>query len=101
MLHSIDALVDKGTIFRAKYSHKENPFHDLLPENPPVLIVYADDMTKNQTLEELTNLGITPSCWKYDLETDEDWKINGKLFQESERQRLRLFIREIYGPIYD
>ncbi|MDP3734697.1 MAG: hypothetical protein Q8R37_05705 [Nanoarchaeota archaeon] len=101
LFHSIDQLVEKGTIFRAKYSHKENPWHESLPENPPVLVVYADDTTRDQTLEELAQLGITPSSWKYDAETDKDWENNGKLSQESERQRLRLFFREIYGHIQE
>jgi hypothetical protein len=80
----INSLVDQGRIFQAKYSHRENPEHDLLPNHPPVLCVYADDKTKDKTREELKLLGLEPAFWKYDYETREDWKPGGKLYQEME-----------------
>lgn len=80
----IDLLINQGRIFRAKYSHRENPEHDPLPDHPPVLCVYADDLTKEKTREELQLLGLEPAFWKYDYETREDWKPGGKLYQEME-----------------
>lgn len=84
----IDFLVNDGVIFRAKYSHKENLDYDPLPFSEPVMCVYADNSTKDSTLEELVKLGLKVDSWRYDSETRLDWKQGGKLYEESKKQRL-------------
>jgi len=83
----VDTLVEQGKIYGAKYSHKKNLPLEPLPYNKPVMCVFADDQTKDTTLEELLKIGIKPSEWKYGYETKEDWKPGGKLYEESQLQR--------------
>lgn len=87
LFKKINELVDKGTIYGAKYTHKEFSEKDNLPYDKPVLCVYADDKTKGSTYEELVNLGIFPERWKYERETLEDWKESGYLAKRSNMQR--------------
>ena len=86
---ALERLVGEGKIPTVKYSHKEDLENDPFPYSPPVMCVYADDRTKEKTLEELTKLGIKPTGWKYDQETIADWEEGGKLYEESKRQRER------------
>jgi len=88
----IDYLVEQGKIYAAKYTHKKNINEEMLPFNKPEMCVYADDKTKEKTLEELLNLGIKKAEWKYNSETRKDWQPGGKLYKESERQRLEYFL---------
>ncbi len=82
----ISSLVEDGLIYRAKYTHKKHK-DDPLYSWEPVLIVYADDATKEDTLALLHRLGLQPVEWKYDRETDEDWKPGGKLHEAALRER--------------
>lgn len=83
----INNLIDKGILYKAKYAHRENKNIDPYWSKDPILCVYADDSNKEKTLKELKKLGITPSSWKYDLETIEDWKPGGKLYEEVKKLR--------------
>lgn len=95
IFNSIDTLVENGVIYRAKYSHKERIDLDPLPLSPPVLCVYADDLSKESTLQELLKLGIKPISWKYEYQTTEEWKPGGLLFEESKKQRLEYLLRKL------
>jgi len=78
----IDQLVESGKIYQAKYAHRENKDTDPFWQNQPVLCVYADDLTKEQTLQEIRALGIRPSEWKYDSQTRLDWQPGGGLYEK-------------------
>jgi len=68
-LSVIDGYVRKGSICEAKLSlHGTHPLLDL----PSVLCVYADDKTKDSTLELLLENGIEPVEWKYEWETKQE-----------------------------
>lgn len=92
----IDKLVNQGIIYKAKYTHKEFPWHDPLPLEKPVLCVYADDKTKESTYNEMLKLGIEPVFWKYNAETANDWSENGKLKQKSEIQKFYFTYMQMY-----
>jgi hypothetical protein len=84
----IDFLVDKGTIYRAKYTHKECPAEDPLPLSSPILCVYADDKTKDRVKIELLNLGLKPEVWKYEKDTRKDWEVGGELRERSKLEKM-------------
>ncbi|MFH1331743.1 MAG: hypothetical protein ABIH63_00470 [archaeon] len=87
----VNNLVLEGKVYAAKISHKRYPNNDPLPHFLPVLCVYADDVTKDSALKELLKIGIKPSFWKYDWQTNDDWKPGGILYEESKRQRTEYF----------
>jgi hypothetical protein len=88
---TLDALVEQGAIYSAKYAHKEQPDRDPLPFSPPVLCVYADDGSKERTRELLQTIGLQPLFWKYNWETIRDWQPGGELYEESRSQRALYF----------
>lgn len=96
----INRLVNMGRVYRAKYSHKENKDEDPLQYHEPVLCVYADDKTKTKTLEEIMKLGIIPAKWKYEYEIRADWQQGGQLYEESQKEKLRLIFETLSDSIY-
>ena len=82
----INDLVDRGIIYRAKYAHRENKDADPFYDKKPVLIVYADDKSKQKTLKVLKELKIEPVRWTYESETEAAWRPGGKLYEEAKRR---------------
>jgi hypothetical protein len=85
MFPKINVLVEQGRIYKAKYSPKENLEDDPFPDSQPVMIIYADDKTKEKAREELMRLGMTPDFWKYEWETKRDWQPGGELYEKSNK----------------
>src|SRR3989344_9486019 len=63
---SINELVETGEIYKAKYPHQQHPEYDWDRYPLPVLCVYADNTTKDRTLELLKDLGLETDEWRYD-----------------------------------
>jgi len=91
----IDALVEEGKIYKAKYAHRGYPTTDSFWNGNPVLCVYADDNTKDTTLTELSKLGVNSVEWKYDSQTKIDRKLGGVLYKKSERAIEEYLIKEL------
>lgn len=83
----IDEMVLKGEIYRAKYAHRENKEIDPSWNKEPVMCIYADDNTKDKTLNLLRELNIKPVSWKYDEQTRQDWKPGGRLSNQAESNK--------------
>ncbi len=83
----IDELVMKGDLYQAKYTHRENKDKKVDPfcNKEMMMCVYADDKTKENTLKILTALDIKPVSWKYDKQTERDWKPGGRLFEQAKQ----------------
>ena len=88
VFQSVDVLVERGAIYMAKYSHKQNLYLDPFPLSEPVMCVYADDRTKADVRLELLNLGVMPDRWKYESETKDDLSEDGELRRKSDLERM-------------
>ncbi|MFH1173549.1 MAG: hypothetical protein V1725_00255 [archaeon] len=86
---TIDALVEQGLLFKAKYTHKENLDYDPLPYEKSVLCVYADGITKEQVKNIIRGLGTRSLTWKYETQSIKDWLPGGTLYEKSQQQKLR------------
>ncbi|MBN2458782.1 hypothetical protein JXB28_00710 [Candidatus Woesearchaeota archaeon] len=95
MFQKINVLVEQGRLYKAKYSHKENPAEDLFADKEPIMVVYANDKTKEKAKQELARLGLAPSFWKYEWESKRDWMPGGKLYQEHAEAREKKITDEL------
>jgi len=71
----LDFYVEKGEIPSAKYARTPQ-----LGSKVPVMCVYCDDRERETIWAILLKLGVKTKIWKYDRQTIEDWKPNGRLF---------------------
>ena len=86
LFFKIDKLVEKGLIYRAKYAHRENKDEDPFWYKEPMMCVYADDKTKESVLKILKRLGVKRTTWKYDKQTEKDWQLGGRLYEEAKKR---------------
>jgi hypothetical protein len=97
VVYKLNDAVESGQIIRAKFTHRKDRWNDPFGDAEPVLIVYADDKTKKEVYDTCIGLGIAcqgvqNAVWKYDSETEEDWKPGGKLFIQAMRTRLDMVL---------
>jgi hypothetical protein len=62
----IDELVEDGVLYKAKYPHQEHADYDFNRFPLPVVCVYADNYSKEETLRVMNDLGWESDEWRYD-----------------------------------
>ena len=76
LAYKIDSYVESYQIKTAKFSRVPE-FYDT-----PVMCIYCLDSNKEKVWLILQELGIQKRIWKYDKQTQEDWKPGGMLYQK-------------------
>lgn len=85
----IDTLVEKNIFLAAKYNPKKDLDIDILPDHPPIMLVYCYDYEREQALHKLIELDLAPEYWTYENETLEQCK---KQYDEAIIRDLEKFI---------
>jgi hypothetical protein len=81
----IDKLVEEGTLRKVKIARKD-PSCDPFPHKECVMCIFtsSDEGEKNSVAAILKDIGLSPVTWKSEVETQQDWLPDGKLYLEAE-----------------
>lgn len=106
LFNKLAPLTDSGNIYQMKYTHKKDYLADPFPNDLPMICIYADDKTKQNTLKEINNVisskkkyqKLSELFWKYNSEIKKDWEKGGKLREKYERELgLKIFLNDPFN----
>lgn len=75
LAEKLDPYIDQGEIDSAKFNREPSQ----IGRGDCVMCVYCDDRDKERIWIILRSIGLSKRIWKYDQQTYEDWKPEGRL----------------------